>query len=48
MNWGKQTSLMKKDQDGFCPIKGIYEKLGMVLGEKKKKYLLRWWTSVEY
>lgn len=26
---------MKKDQDGFCPIKGIYEKLSTVLGKKK-------------
>lgn len=34
MNWGKQTSLMKKDQDGFCPIKGIYEKLSTVLEKK--------------
>lgn len=25
---------MKKDQDGFCPIKGIYEKLSTVLEKK--------------
>lgn len=28
---------MKKNQDGFCPIKGIYEKLSTLLEKKKKK-----------